>query len=180
MDVAALRTDELVDEPRRGSFVLPTLLVVLVALLAVFVVLLLQTSARHARDDRRQAAAAAARSEALAVTTISYQTANADLAHILAGATGKLRSQFAEEQPHFADTLQPDKSVSKGDVLSVGLVSSSDSSAQAVVAVDATVTTAPAGKQPESVLKHYRMVMRLVKVHGHWLVSDIAFAGAPQ
>ena len=42
------------------------------------------------------------------------------------------------------------------------------------------VTTTPPGKQAQSVLKHYRMVMRLVKVHGHWLVSDIAFAGAPQ
>ena len=180
MDVAALRSDELVDERRRVGFVLPALLVVFIGLLALLVVLLLQASGRNARDDRRDAVAAAARSEALAVTTISYQTANADLDRILAGATGQLRSQFAEQKPHFADTLQPDKSVSKGDVLSVGVVSSSESTAQAVVAVDATVTTSPAGKQSQSVLKHYRMVMRLVKVHGHWLVSDIAFAGAPQ
>ena len=159
---------------------LTAVLVLLVGLLALLVMLLLQASGRNARDDRRSAVAAAARSEALAVTTISYQTANADLNRILRGATGQLRSQFAEEQPHFADTLQPDKSVSKGDVLSVGVVSVSDSAAQVVVATDATVTTAPPGKQPQSVLKHYRMVMRLVKVHGHWLVSDIAFAGAPQ
>lgn len=158
----------------------PALLVVLAGLLAALVVLLMQASARNARDDRRDAVAAAARSEALAVTTISYQTANADLNRILAGATGPLRSQFAEQRPHFADTLQPDRSVSKGDVLSVGVVSGSDSSAQAVVAADATVTTTPAGKRPQSVLKHYRMVMRLMKVHGQWLVSDIAFAGAPQ
>ncbi|HET6818362.1 MAG TPA: hypothetical protein VFH66_14135 [Mycobacteriales bacterium] len=168
------------DDRGRGGFVLPALIVVFAGLLAFLVVMLLQASGRNARDDRRQAVAAAARSEALAVTTISYRTANADLDRILAGATGKLRSQFAEQQPHFADILAPDKSVSKGEVLSVGVVSASTSAAQVVVAVDATVTTTPAGKQPESVLKHYRMVMRLVKAHGHWLVSDIAFAGEPQ
>ena len=180
MDVADLRSDELVDTRSPGRFVLPAVLVVLVGLLALLVVLLLQASGRNARDHRRQAVAVAARSEALAVTTISYRTANADLNRILAGATGQLRAQFAEQTPHFADTLQPDKAVSKGDVLSVGVVSSSGSAAKAVVATDATVTTSPAGKRPQSVLKHYRMVMRLVKVHGRWLVSDIAFAGAPQ
>jgi Mce-associated membrane protein len=169
-----------VDDRRRGDVVLPVVIVMLIGLLALLVVLLLQAAARNARDDRRDAVAAAARSEALAVTTISYQTANADLDRILAGATGQLRSQFAEQKPHFADTLQPEKSESKGDVLSVGVVSSSASAAQAVVAADATVTTTPAGKPSQSVLKHYRMVLRLVKVHGRWLVSDIAFAGAPQ
>jgi Mce-associated membrane protein len=135
--------------------------------------------------DEQIAALTRARDRVLAeaelLTAINAAAAGQDdLDRILAGATGQLRSQFAEQQPHFADTLQPDKSVSKGDVLSVGVVTSSDTAAQAVVAADATVTTTPVGKQSQSVLKHYRMVMRLVKVHGHWLVSDIAFAGAPQ
>ena len=192
MDVAAVRPDELEPEDgappvdptrsRSGPAGLVAALVVVAALLAVLVVLLLQASHRNARDDARRAAAAAARAEALNLTTISYQTADADLRRILAGATGKLRSQFAQEQPRFANSLAGDKSRSKGDVLAVGVVSSSASTgtAQVVVAVDATVTTAAANGQDQSVLKHYRMVMRLVKLHGRWLVSDVAFAGAPQ
>ncbi|HET7312210.1 MAG TPA: hypothetical protein VFJ17_12895 [Mycobacteriales bacterium] len=154
----------------------------LAALLAALVVLMLQASARNSRADARSAAAAAARAEALNVTTIGYQTADSDLRRILAGATGKLRAQFAAEQPHFADTLAQDKSRSVGDVLAVGVVSSSAAkgTAQVVVAVDATVTTTGANGRAQSVLKHYRMVMRVVRTKGHWLVSDIAFAGEPQ
>ena len=192
MDVAALRSDELEPDDgapptspsrsRGGSAVLVAALVVLAALVVILVVLLLQASDRNARDDARRDAAAAARSEALNLTTISYQTADADLRRILDGATGKLRGQFAAEQPRFADSLAGDKSRSKGSVLSVGVVpgSATENEAQVVVATDATVTTAGKSGQDQSVLKHYRMVMRLVKIHGHWLVSDVAFAGEPQ
>jgi Mce-associated membrane protein len=192
VDVAAVRPDELEPDdgappPGRsrssaGPAVLVAALVALAALLAALVVLLLQASHRNARDDARRAAAAAARAEALNLTTISYQTAEADLRRILAGSTGKLRSQFAEQQPRFAQSLAGDKSRSKGDVLAVGVVNASASkgTAQVVVATDATVTTADASGKDQSVLKHYRMVMRLVKLHGRWLVSDVAFAGEPQ
>ena len=191
MDVAAVRPDELEpgdgappDGPPRnrgGVPILAAALVVLAGLIVVLVLLLLQASHRGARNDARDAAAAAARAEALNLTTISYQTADADLRRILDGATGTLRSQFAEEQPHFADALARDKSVSKGNVLAVGVAPGSTSDrAQVVVATDATVTTTAADGKDQSVLKHYRMVMRLVKLHGRWLVSDVAFAGAPQ
>lgn len=192
MDVAALRPDELEPDdgapppsPSRsqgGPAVLVAGLVVLAALVVILVVLLLQASDRNARDDARRAAAAAARAEALNLTTISYQTADADLRRVLDGATGRLRAQFAAEQPHFADSLARDKSRSKGNVLSVGVVPGSltNSRAQVVVATDATVTTVGNNGQDQSVLKHYRMVMRLVKAHGRWLVSDVAFAGEPQ
>src|SRR4051812_6075013 len=122
VDVAAVRPDELEPDdgappagPSRshvGLWVLAATLVALAALVAVLVLLLLRDAHRSAHDDARSAAAAAARAEALNLTTISYQTADADLGRILAGATGKLRSQFAEEQPHFADSLTKDKSVS--------------------------------------------------------------------
>ena len=192
MDVAALRSDELEPDdgaappsPSRshgGPAVLAAALVVLAVLAAILVVLLLQASNRNTRDDARRDAAAAARAEALNLTTISYQSADTDLRRILDGATGKLRSQFAEQQPRFADSLAGDKSRSKGDVLSVGVVpgSLSNTTAQVVVATDATVTTVGSNGRDQSVLKHYRMVMRLVKVHGRWLVSDVAFAGEPQ
>jgi Mce-associated membrane protein len=182
VDVAALRSDELVGR-RPGGAARALTLVLLATLLALVVslaLLVVGASARNNRSNARDAALAAARTEALHLTTISYRTATADLARILAGATGTLRAQFAAEQPHFADTLASDKSVSVGDVLAVGIVRSSGSTAQADVAVDATVTTTSNAGKAQSVLKHYRMVMRLVQVHGRWLVSDVAFAGEPQ
>lgn len=192
MDVAALRADELEPDDgastvstapsRGGAAALVASIVALVALLAVLVGLLFQGSHRSTSTDARTAAAAAARTEALAVTTIDYQTADADLRRILAGATGKLRAQFAAEQPHFADTLAREKSRSEGNVLAVGVVSSSAAkgTAQVLVACDATVTTTGTNGRDQSVLKHYRMVMRLVRSGSRWLVSDIAFAGEPQ
>jgi Mce-associated membrane protein len=156
------------------------LLTALAGLVVLLAVLVQHTSDRHARGDARAAAAVAARTEALNLTTISYRTAGADLDRILASATGKLRAQFAAERPNFARTLAPQKSVSKGDVLAVGIARSSSRTAVAEVAVDATVTTVGASGKPQSVLTHYRMVMRLVRIHGRWLVSDVAFAGAPQ
>jgi len=191
VDVAALRPDELEPDdgaPRSGQprasgglAVLVTSLVLLTGLLVVLVLLLMQGSGRNSREDARQGAAAAARAEALNLTTIRYDSADADLRRILDGATGKLRSQFAEQQPQFARSLAGDKSRSRGNVLAVGVVNASASkgTAQVVVAADATVTTDANGKD-QSVLKHYRMVMRLVKIHGRWLVSDVAFAGEPQ
>jgi Mce-associated membrane protein len=189
VDVAAVRPDELEpddDAPvapgrnRSGLGALTATLVVLAALIAVLVVLLVRAS-RGDADDARIDAARAARAEALNLTTISYRTAGADLRRILGGATGKLRAQFAEEQPHFAEALGRDKSVSKGNVLAVGVVPGFTSDrAGVVIAIDATVSTVSAGGQHQSVLKHYRMAMRLVKLHGRWLVSDVAFAGAPQ
>ena len=125
-------------------------LVVLAALVAVLVHLL-GVSHRDAADDVRIGAARAARAEALNLATIDYRTARADLRRILDGATGKLRAQFAEQQPHFADVMRRDKSVSKGDILAVGVVPGFTSArAQVVVAADATVTTLTAGGQHQT------------------------------
>jgi len=124
----------------------------------------------------------AARQEAVNLTTISYTSAAADLDRIVAGATGGLRQQFEGQRAQFPAVLARDKSVSRGRVLSAGLISLSDDNdtARVAVATDATVSTTGGGVTAQSVLKHYRMVMQLQLVGGRWLVSDVAFAGVPQ
>jgi Mce-associated membrane protein len=121
---------------------------------------------------------ASARAEAVALTTIGYRTASADLNRVLAGATGALRTQFEKEKSQLPATLAQTKSSSRGTVLSSALTSLSGSRAQALVAVDATVTGTDTGST--GVLKHYRMVVTLIQTNGHWLASDVAFAGQPQ
>jgi hypothetical protein len=135
-------------------------------------------SAQPTVSPVEQAPLAAARGEAVALTTISYQTAARDVGRVLAGATGALRTQFAAEARQLPATLAKTKSVSRGTVLSSALSSLNGDRAQVLVAVDATVSGTDTAKT--GVLKHYRMVVTLQQISGTWLASDVAFAGVPQ
>jgi Mce-associated membrane protein len=170
-------------EPAQGSgLVLPiALALALVVLLGAVGWLVKDARDNRAHDDARQAALQAARQEAVNLTTISYETADADLGRIIAAATGTLKTQFEGQRAQFPAVLAKDKSVSVGTVLAAGVASQSASTVEALVAVDAAVSnaeTAKAGGQP--LVKHYRMDMKLVFVSGRWLVSQVAFAGLPQ
>ena len=190
MDVVAVRADELgpgdsatgVSSRRGARAAGVVVLVVLAALLAALVVLLLRAHDRSQRADLRDAVLQAARQEAVNLTTLSYTTAKRDVDRIVAGATGDLRQRFAAQRPAEAAVLAQNKSRSRGTVLSAGLsrLSPGTDTAQVVLAVDATVTTETKPGSPQSALKHYRMVMKLHRVDGRWLVSDVAFAGVPQ
>jgi Mce-associated membrane protein len=137
-----------------------------------------EASSAPAGTSAEQAVLSAARSEAVALTTLSYNTAAADLNRILAGATGQLRTQFEKEKAQLPATLAQTKSVSRGSVLSSGLISLDGARAQALAAVDARVSGTDTGRT--GVIKHYRMVITLQQVGSKWLASDVAFAGVPQ
>jgi Mce-associated membrane protein len=159
--------------------------VVFVALVAAAVLLGIRDhrhresgSAVGGASTTEEAVLASARGEAVALTTIGYKSASADLDRVLAGATGALRTQFEKEKSQLPATLAQTKSSSRGTVLSSALSSLSGTRAQALVAVDATVTGTDTGSS--GVLKHYRMVVTLQQINGRWLASDVAFAGQPQ
>jgi Mce-associated membrane protein len=157
-------------------------IVLLAALLAADAVLFFRPRGASTHDVVTRRVLAAARQEAVNLTTIAYTSAAHDLDRILAGATGGLRQQFQTQRAQFPSVLARDKSVSRGRVLSAGVISLSaaNDTARVDVATDATVSTTGGGTTAQSVLKHYRMVMQLRLVHGQWLVSDVAFAGVPQ
>jgi Mce-associated membrane protein len=159
--------------------VLPVLLLlVLCALVAGIVLTVLDGRAADRRDERRQAALQAARQQAVNLTTISFETADRDLARIVAAATGTLKTQFQAQQKSFPAVLKREKSVSVGTVLAAGVSADTGDRVEALVAVDAAVRNATSGATPQ--VKHYRMDMTLVRRGGHWLVSSVAFAGLPQ
>ncbi|MDT7570485.1 MAG: Mce-associated rane protein [Actinomycetota bacterium] len=166
-------------DPVRRRRLLPLLLaLVLLTELGGIGALVRDRRSADNREDDRQAALQAARVQAVNLTTISYQSADRDLARIVAAATGTLKTQFDAQRRTFPDVLRKEKSVSVGNVLSAGVTSQSDAAVEALVAVDATVKNATSGTS--GVLKHYRMDMRLVRIGGRWLVSQVAFAGVPQ
>lgn len=169
----------------RGMFLLAVTAVVFAGLVVAAVLLGVRdhdhrglASAQQPATSAEQAALSVARGEAVALTTISYQTATRDVNRVLAGATGALRTQFASEASQLPSTLATTKSVSSGVVLSAALSSLDGARAQALVAVDATVSGTDTGTS--GVLKHYRMVVTLQLVGSKWLASDVAFAGVPQ
>jgi Mce-associated membrane protein len=132
-------------------------------------------------SDDGTAAVAAARLEAVNLTTIDYKTTDAAVARILAGATGTLKTQFTAQRAQLGPLLASTKSTSVGSVLEAGLVKLSGSNAEVLVAVDASVTTQPAGTtKPQNAVKHYRMSMKLQHVGTSWLVSDVGFTGLAQ
>jgi Mce-associated membrane protein len=124
------------------------------------------------------AALAAARSESVALTSISYRTATADIDRLLAGATGALRTQYEQEKSGLPATLAANHSSSAGQVLAAGLQSQSGDTAKVVLAVDATITGTDLG--PQGTLTHYRVLMTMQRVDGRWLASQVAFVGQPQ
>ena len=164
---------------RRRRAVLPALLViVLCALLAGTVLTALDARKAEARDDDQQAALLVARQQAVNLTTISHETADRDLARIIAAATGTLKTQFEAQAKTFPAVLRREKSVSVGRVLAAGVKSQQGGTVDVLLAVDATVRNAASGDN--GVVKHYRMDMRLVRIGERWLVSTVAFAGLPQ
>jgi Mce-associated membrane protein len=156
--------------------VLTALVVLLVGLAGLALWFVDQTRSLGPRDDGRQAAVQAARVEAVNLTTISYETADRDLARIIAAATGTLKTQFVTQRKQLPTVLRRDKSISIGTVLAAGVTSQRGNTVKVLVAVDAQVSSAQSTKAGKLV-KHYRMDMTLVRISGHWLVSQVGFSG---
>lgn len=161
---------------RPGYLVLTALVVLLVGLAGLALWFVDQTRSLGPRDDGRQAAVQAARVEAVNLTTISYETADRDLARIIAAATGTLKTQFVTQRKQLPTVLRRDKSISIGTVLAAGVTSQRGNTVKVLVAVDAQVSSAQSTKAGKLV-KHYRMDMTLVRISGHWLVSQVGFSG---
>ena len=153
----------------------------LAALVAYGVMLAPRWKHEDNKDNERAAVLASARLEAVNLTTIDYKSADAAVQRILAVATGELKRQFEAQRSQLGPLLSGTRSVSTGDILEAGLVKLEGTTAQALVAVDAKVTTQPAGaKQTQTAVKHYRMAMTLQQTGGKWLVSDVGFTGLAQ
>ncbi|GAA3223535.1 hypothetical protein [Actinocorallia longicatena] len=122
-------------------------------------------------QDRRDEALGAARQVALNMVTMNYDTVNADVQRVLSGATGSFKDQWAGQTKTLGEELTKNQSKSQGSVLSAGVVSIDDDSAEVIVAVTSVVTNP---EVPSGAARNLRFRMSLVKEHGKWLVSDFA------
>lgn len=128
------------------------------------------------RDDRDRTAAAqsaavgAARQAIKNLDSLSADTVDADLARIVAGATGSFKEQFVKAQAQLKQVVIQRKTVSTATILAAGIERSDDDSATVLVAVDRSVkdTTTPDG-----VIAHDRWKLTMEKHGGRWLVATL-------
>lgn len=146
----------------------------LVAALVLAGVLGRQTLEQRRQTKDRTAALAAAKQIAVNFSTLDYRTFARDTARVTAGATGTFRSEFAAQAAQIEKVVVADKSVSTGQVTQAALVSSSDTAARVLLALDASVTNTGA---TTPTARHYRVQLDLTKVHGRWLANQLQFVG---
>jgi Mce-associated membrane protein len=115
---------------------------------------------------------AAARQTALNLSTITYQTADADFQRILDSSTGAFHDDLSKRSQPFKDVVRQAQSVSSGTVSGAGLESLDGTQAHVLVAV--TVKTSNAGK-PEQETRNWRMRISVDKVGQSYKASNVEF-----
>lgn len=188
-----MATTELEDSPqvtpvtpvRRGAWASLLVTVLCLASLGWLAVeLVARPGSKPAGDG--QAAVAAAQKQALAIMTLNYQTAKADLQRVIDGSTGTMKTQYAQSEPGTAANATSAKSVSTGTVSSAGLSypkgksSFTGAKAEVLVVGDATVSFPKTKTDPASkVSVHYRFVFEMQKQGETWKSAQLNFAGLP-
>jgi hypothetical protein len=125
-------------------------------------------------------AVTAATAQTLALMSLDYHTAKADLQRVVDGSTGTMHDEYAKALPASVATTASEKSVSTGAIRSVGLSSFSGDKAEVLVAGDATVAFPKVGTQAASKIQvRYRFRVEMQWVHGAWKSSELNFAGLP-
>jgi Mce-associated membrane protein len=151
-----------------------TLTAATVAVTALTVWLALGLYDQRETDRRREDIVAAARQSALNFTSLDYRHYDRDSAHVLAGATGEFKKQFAAQTDQLTKLVAQNKSVSEGQVLEAGIVRADENSARVLVVADSKVTNTAV---PDGEARTYRLQLDLVHKDGRWLTSDVEFVG---
>lgn len=126
----------------------------------------------HSARELRETFLQVGRQGAINLTTIDFAEADADIQRILDSATGAFYDDFSKRSQPFVEVVKQARSKTVGTVTAAGLESSTDTSAQVIVAV--TVDTSNAGaaqQQPRS----WRIRLAVQKVGDDVKVSNVEF-----
>ncbi|MEU7812030.1 hypothetical protein [Pseudonocardia sp. NPDC049154] len=153
---------------RRGVIGLVVLLVLLGTTVATLVLWLVD----RAGEADRAAALDAARAAAVALSSISAETADADVQRVIDSGTGEFGDLFRQNLDSYVQMVRDSKVGSTGEITEAGLVSADANSAEALVAVRSEVRNA---QSPDAEPRLYRMKLDLVKEGDRWLVGTLNF-----
>ncbi|MFB1297806.1 Mce protein [Mycobacterium sp. pW049] len=131
-----------------------------------------RTYESHRAEEQRNVFLQVGRQGALNLTTISWESAEADVQRILDSATGTFYDDFQQRAQPFVQVVKQAQSKSVGTIAEAGLESAGDDQAQVLVAV--TVQTTNAGA-PEQQPRAWRMRISVQDIDGEAKVSDVEF-----
>jgi Mce-associated membrane protein len=123
-------------------------------------------------DQLRAVYLAAARQGAVNLTTISYTEVDADIKRILDSATGTFYDDFQKRSQPFVEVVKQSQSKSQGTVTESALESVNGDTAQALVCVAVTTSTAQAAQQQP---RAWRMRISVQKMGAVAKVSNVEF-----
>lgn len=158
--------------PGRGRAAVITLGAIVAVAAVAAIVLGMQRLGGADPAQRRDDIRAAATQEATNLLAADYRKAQSVSDHILSGATGQFRDEWAGTGGKaFVDAITKAQSVGAVQTVVVGVVSADANSAEVMVAANSTVTMP---QVPAGTLRTARWSMNLEKVGGRWLVSKMA------
>jgi Mce-associated membrane protein len=121
-----------------------------------------------------------ARQEATNFFSLDYRHADADVARVLASATGTFKKQYAARRTEVVNGVTTKKLVVTATIPKDGAAVEffDKTHGQVLVAVDATTTTGATGANAgTNAVDRYRTRILLTKVGSHWLVSGLDQVG---
>lgn len=122
--------------------------------------------------DLRNLLVEAGRQEAINLTTIDFEHADADVQRVLDSATGEFYDEFSARSAPFVEVVKKARSKSVGTVTESGIESMSGQEGQVMVAV-AVKTTVKDG--PEDPPRHWRMRLTVTKQGSDAKVAKVEF-----
>ncbi|MDG4666092.1 Mce protein [Mycobacterium sp. 236(2023)] len=131
-----------------------------------------QTYESHRAEEQRSLFLQVGRQGALNLTTINYESAEADVQRILDSATGTFYDDFQQRAEPFVQVVKQAQSKSVGTISEAGLESAGDDEAQVLVAVNVQTTNAGA---PEPQPRAWRMRISVQDIDGQAKVSNVEF-----
>ena len=143
------------------------------AVVAVLAALLVWTVRDHANGPESTAipAVRAAESYVVALTSVDHRRIDDQIQSIRILATGGFRATFDEGAADFEKAVRTSRIRSTGKVVSLGVVSSTETGATVLVAARASVRSKG---QAEAVERRYRFEVEVARVGGTWLVAAVA------
>lgn len=146
--------------------------VVVLALLAGVIVFGVQWWGQQSSDADREAAAGAARKTASDLTTLNYNTIDADVRRVMDMTTGDFRNQFTQSADPFTNVVRQAQVQTTSDVVASGVKSFGDGKATVLVAVRSQVRNS---QSPDPQVRNYRMSLDLQRQGDQWLTSNVEF-----
>lgn len=173
-DSADATTDHGVAPAASTSLRRPALAAVLVvtALAGLCTFLGVRAYQSHVAADQRNLYLGVARQGAVNLTTIDWQSADADVQRILDSASGSFYDDFSQRSQPFVNVVKQMQSKSIGTVTEAAIESESGNNAQVLVTVS-VATTNPAA--PEQNPRNWRMRMSVEQNGNEAKVSNVEF-----